>query len=87
MNIHQRDMDGGAQDIWRFKNNYGASVIRDGTYACGGLELAVIKFNSESDTDWYIDHETTITGDVVRHLTEESLAQLLIDIEALEETK
>lgn len=42
--IFTRSLNGGTQEVYRFENNFGASVIRGGSYAYGGHELAVVKF-------------------------------------------
>jgi hypothetical protein len=81
----------GVQKIWRFKNNYGASVVRfktplgsGGNYGFekGLWELAVIKFNSEG-TSYEICYDTPITEDVIGYLTEEEVVELLKKIKAL----
>ncbi|ACK41279.1 hypothetical protein AB349_02745 [Listeria monocytogenes] len=63
------------QILYKFPNNYGASVIL-GPYTYG-LELAVISFSNEN---WDIDYDTPITNDVLGHLDKESLKQALEDI-------
>ena len=69
---------GGYQNIYRFSNGYGASVIEfSGSY---GLELGVIKFTGD---DWKLTYETPITDDVLGDLTLESLEQALDEIAAL----
>jgi len=73
----------GVQHVFKFQNGYGASVVRF-RYSYGsekGLwELAVVSFDGEG---WHINYETPITGDVIGHLTESKVAQLLNDINAL----
>ncbi|EJY1254655.1 hypothetical protein OFP71_000067 [Listeria monocytogenes] len=63
------------QVLYKFPNNYGASVIL-GPYTYG-LELAVIYFSNEN---WDIDYDTPITSDVLGHLDKERLKQALEDI-------
>ncbi|EMF2334185.1 hypothetical protein V2W83_002043 [Listeria monocytogenes] len=63
------------QVLYKFPNNYGASVIL-GPYTYG-LELAVIYF---SNGNWDIDYDTPITSDVLGHLDKERLKQALEDI-------
>ncbi|EAC3320606.1 hypothetical protein AFT78_15305 [Listeria monocytogenes] len=63
------------QILYKFPNNYGASVI-SGPFTYG-LELAVIYF---SNKNWDIDYDTPITNDVLGHLNKESLKQALEDI-------
>lgn len=78
----------GTQKFWRFKNGYGASVVRfrvmnlGGSYgAKGGLwELAVIDFK---DNDFKLTYKTSITEDVIGYLTEEKVAALLKRIKRL----
>ncbi len=78
---------GGTQKLYRFKNNYGASVvIFPGSYgyARGLLELAVIHFNNADNLDSFdIIYDTPITDDVIGHLSEEEVGKLLDKIEAL----
>lgn len=89
MILVERNLNGGTQTLHKFDNGYGASVISGGTYTYGadqGLkELAVLKFG---DGDNYkLCYETEITDDVLGYLTDEDVTDLLIRIEALEETK
>lgn len=80
----------GIHKIYRFENGYGASVVRF-NYSYGGnsglWELAVIKFEDESNNSWSLDYETPVTGDVIGYLTEEQVEQYLEQIEALSEIK
>ena len=86
MILIERPMNGGTQTLHKFDNGYGASVISGGSYSYGaaqGLkELAVIKFY-EGDK-WHLCYETKITDDVLGYLTDEDVADLLVQIEALE---
>ncbi len=74
---------GGVQHIHRFKNNYGASVIRN-KYSYGGKsglwELAVIYFNGD---EWDIVSTTHITDDVLGYLDDEKVLQTLAEISKL----
>ncbi|MGJ6674833.1 hypothetical protein ACSDN3_14655 [Listeria monocytogenes] len=63
------------QILYKFPNNYGASVI-SGPFTYG-LELAVIFFSNEN---WDIDYDTPVTNGVLGHLNKESLKQALEDI-------
>ncbi|EAD3632800.1 hypothetical protein M4E66_002103 [Listeria monocytogenes] len=63
------------QTIYKFPNNYGASVVL-GPYTYG-TELAVIYFSEE---DYAIDYNTPITNDILGHLNEVSLKRALEDI-------
>lgn len=70
----------GVQARVAFPNGYGASVIR-GPYTYGGpeglYELAVLQ-------DGKLCYSTPITEDVIGHLTEAQVMELLQQIEALE---
>jgi hypothetical protein len=73
----------GKQILHRFDNGYGASVVSNALSYGGdsGLyELAVIKFTGD---DWDINYDTTITNDVIGHLTEDKVQNILMEIEAL----
>jgi hypothetical protein len=76
----------GIQKLYRFSNNYGASVIKH-QYSYGGpkglWELAVILFNSEDNNDWALNYETSVTDDVIGHCTEEQINSLLEEIQQL----
>ncbi|EJE1078073.1 hypothetical protein M4H08_001910 [Listeria monocytogenes] len=63
------------QQVYKFPNNYGASVV-SGPYTYG-IELAVILFDNE---DWHIVYDTPITNDVLGYLNEASLKRALKDI-------
>lgn len=63
------------QHVYRFPNNYGASVV-SGPYTYG-IELAVILFDNE---DCHIIYDTPITNDILGYLNEVSLKRALEDI-------
>lgn len=65
---------------YRFPNGYGASVIRGGMAAYGGLELAVLKYDGD---DWGLCYDTPITDDVVGYLTDDTLRSTLEAVHAL----
>lgn len=67
---------GGLQDTYAFPNGYGASVIRGGSMAYGGLELAVLKGGS-------LCYDTPITDDVLGYLSESDIPDLLSKISEL----
>lgn len=74
---------GGIQYVFRFKNGYGASVVKgEGSY--GGeqdlWELAVLKFDGD---EYDLDYDTEITNDVEGYLTDEDVGDLLRRIKAL----
>lgn len=81
MIIIDRELNGGTQTVHKFDNGYGASVIRGGSFAYGGLEMAVLKFNQ--DGDYSLCYDTEITDDVLGYLTEEDVTEYLVQIEAL----
>lgn len=76
----------GMQKLYRFDNNFGASVIRH-LHSYGGRdglwELAVIYWYS--DTEWHVCYATSITDDVIGYLTWDEVEQYLERIEKLEE--
>ena len=87
--IDARPLESGAvQKLYRFANNYGASVVK-GEHTYGGdeglWELAVIHF--KTDGDFSLDYSTPITEDVEGHLTDDAVEELLNMIEALPEAR
>lgn len=86
--IADRTKNGGTQQLYRFPNGYGASVVR-GPYTYGGpeglFELAVISFDrDESRAGYRLNYDTEITDDVLGYLTHEDVHSLLGRIAALE---
>ncbi len=83
--IIDRELNGGFQEVYKFENGYGASVISGGTYTYGGedglKELAVLKF--KEDGKYSLCYSTEITDDVLGYLTDEDVQRLLKEIEAL----
>lgn len=87
----------GIQKIYRFPNNYGASVVRFklgmfsflrnpyGSYTNNEKEweLAVIHFLSEDNLDFELTYDTEITDDVIGHLTDSGVDKILSEIEKL----
>lgn len=83
--IIDRTLNGGTQVVHRFDNNFGASVVcHNFSYGHeeGFKELAVLKFLDTSD-GYQITYDTEITSDVIGHLTDEDVNDLLARIEAL----
>ena len=81
----ERTLLGGVSYIFRFPNNYGASVVK--TIISYGheddlWELAVIKW--WCDDEWDLDYDTPITDDVIGYLTDERVRELLEEIKGLE---
>ena len=72
--------DDGVQDIYRFKNGYGASVVCSrGSYGGkqGLKELAVL------DKDGSLCYDTPVTSDVIGWLTDEQVEVYLSQIASL----
>jgi hypothetical protein len=83
--IDARPLESGAvQKLYRFKNNYGASVVK-GEHTYGGdeglWELAVVHFDTSGGFN--LCYTTPITSDVEGHLTDDAVEELLAKIEAL----
>lgn len=83
--IDARPLDSGAvQKLYKFANNYGASVVK-GEHTYGGdeglWELAVVRF--KTDGEFNLDYTTPITEDVEGHLTDDAVEELLTKIKAL----
>lgn len=69
---------------FRFPNNYGASLIVGGIMAYGGLELAVVRYDTADDGDFDLVYDTPITDDVVGYIeTPAEVEDLLDRIKAL----
>ena len=76
----------GIQYLFRFENNYGASVIKHkGSYGHEDdlWELAVIEFETEYNDSWDLTYDTPITADVEGWLTDEDVRELLQRIKEL----
>ena len=77
---------GSTQRIYKFPNNYGASIVWGEDYFGhddAPYELAIIRFID--DDDYYLDYSTGLTTDVFRHQNEEQIRDLLKQIKNLEE--
>ncbi|EAC9719899.1 hypothetical protein LL50_05410 [Listeria monocytogenes] len=70
---------GVGQTIYKFDNDYGASVIKE--FMGPGVELAVIQFTN--DKNWELEYSTSVTNDVLRNLTPEQLIEKLEEIKNL----
>lgn len=71
---------GGVQKVYRFPNQYGASVVRFmGSYGYdeGKWELGVVKWNGE---DYRLTYDTLITGDVLGYLSDDEVNNTLKQI-------
>lgn len=75
----------GSQKVYRFENNYGASVLYDmDTNTILGLyELAIIKFLSAENNDYELDYSTPITNNVLSFLEEKEVLKTLEEIQKL----
>lgn len=74
------DILGGIMRIYEFENGYGASVVmHNGSYGgkIGLWELAVLGKDGE------LNYHTPITQDVVGHLTDTKLHEILQEIKEL----
>ncbi|EAG5474821.1 hypothetical protein DA457_10890 [Listeria monocytogenes] len=76
----ENDQFGIQQTIYKFDNDYGASVIKE--YMGPGVELAVIQFTNEKN--WELEYSTSVTNDVLRNLTHEQLIEKLEEIKNYE---
>jgi len=84
----------GIQKIYRFPNDYGASVVRFKMMLVGGYgsytdneeewELAVIKFDGEDNDKFDLEYDTEITDDVMGHLSNDDVNKILERIEKLD---
>jgi hypothetical protein len=78
-----RELNGGTQQVFRFDNGFGASVVQH-QHSYGGnrglWELAVVTFEGE---DWEITYDTDITGDVIGYLEWSEVQTLLDQIAAI----
>jgi hypothetical protein len=79
-----RGVNGGTQQVFRFENGLGASVVQH-SFSYGGKdgkwELAVVKIDGD---DWDITYDTDITSDVIGHLEWIEVEGLLDRIAALQ---
>lgn len=98
--IYKHDIFDGTQRLYRFENNFGASVVRhSGSYGGndGLYELAVIIWDPKANvtlvetdlynriTGWTICYSTPITDDVIGYLGEDQVNTVLSFIEKLNE--
>lgn len=78
----------GVQRLYKFKNGYGASLVRHfGSYggSKGLWEIAVIKWTDqyERSVDWDLCYSTPITENVIGYLKEDQVNTILSFIEKL----
>lgn len=89
--ITQKVMENGpnfsptTQKVFRFENNYGASVLHGGTSYSSEktFELAVIRFDGEGDNEFELVCNTPITSDVIAYAPEEEIQEILNKISSL----
>ena len=85
--IKKSNFLGGIQYLFKFENNFGASVIKHlGSYGHKEdlWELAVIEYYRSGE--WYLTYDTDITDDVIGFLTDEDVRELLTKIKELNDT-
>ena len=86
MNVYkEKPLNGGIQKQYKFENGYGASVVQhSGSYGNedGLWELAVLKWVNENQYE--LNYSTEITDDVIGHLTEAEVEEILVKINELE---
>ena len=86
--VSQSSSLGGIQYMFRFKNHYGASVVKH-DYSYGHendlWEIAVIKYSR--DDEWHITYNTDITNDVIGYLSDEEVREILKRISELNNDK
>lgn len=83
---HAQGLFSGIQIVYKFPNDYGASVIRhSGSYggSQGLYELGVLKFTAPAKYD--LVYDTPITDDVLGWLSPDDVLQTLDKIQALQE--
>ena len=85
-----RELNGGTQQLYRFDNGYGASVVRhEFSYGSesGLWELAVLKFIGPDIDNYVLVYDTPITYDVIGRLPYDEVEGLLNEIANLEPVK
>lgn len=83
MRILERQTLNGLHTIYRFDNNYGASVIKhDFIY---GFELVVIEYDDDDDDITYFNicYDTLITNNILYRLSLNEVNHILKDIEKI----
>lgn len=89
----------GVQKLYRFSNNFGASVVRfrlpatpyselGGSYGSytdneNEWEVGIIKFDGAKDDDYDLEYGTPISDDVIGHVSDDKLEMLLYHISLL----
>ena len=82
--LPSRSVNNGIQYIFKADNGYGASIVQH-DYSYGGRvglwEIAVTKY--DEDGEWDLCYDTSITSDVLGHLSESEVTDYLTQIEQL----
>jgi hypothetical protein len=79
-----REINGGTQQVFRFDNGFGASVVQHRfSYGSdqGKWELAVVTFDGD---EWHLTYDTDITSDVLGYLEWSEVEEYLDQIAALQ---
>ena len=83
--LYVKDLNGGVQNVYKFDNGYGASVVQH-EFSYGShenlWELAVIHF--DEDGEWSLDYSTPITDDVIGWIDMMQVMEILLQIQNLE---
>ena len=85
--IEKSEHLGGIQYLFKFENNFGASVVKHSVsygHEEDLWELAVIEYYGSGE--WYLTYDTCITDDVIGCLTDEDVRELLTKISKLNDT-
>lgn len=77
--IEHHSDPGRTQTIFKFPNNYGASIIRDAWKPAAMFELAVIEF-PPTEKSWKLAYDTHITDDIMPGLALHEIEPLLLEI-------
>lgn len=84
-NSEPQEIHGGNQWLLFFDNGYGASIVSH-QYSYGGksglYEVAVLRGN---ENNWSITYDTPITSDVIGHLDEDEVNDVIHQIEFLQD--
>lgn len=76
----KRDLNNGTQEIYKFNNSYGASVVCH-EFSYGGeegfKELAVLKFGSDNPLEFNLVYDTPITTNVLGWLSNRAVKRTL----------
>lgn len=82
----ERKINSGVQKLFRFANDYGASVIKT-KYSYGAedgrWELAVIRYEKKDSLSFSIAYDTPTTNDVIGCLDQQQVDDILGKIEQL----